>query len=959
MSGSRLIAVDVSESLIDQAVQVTRDLLSEADRPLSVVFPNRRSIRFYLHRLGVEDTLRVKTYSMDELAADLVFRFTDPVVEHVSDLDRCFSLMESLRTGFEDMYRRLGGEPDRVFPWCLRLVSLMDELDVNLVADVSSLSYVEEVLPEARELLGRLDRLVGLYRNMMTDNNWTGGGDIYRRAYGLRERLKGPLLVVGFSGLTRSESGLFRQVWERGAATVLFQTDLHGRHASFQPYRVYDSWLSGQQWGQKPHREIRSEQPERSQIRIDEAFDLHSELARLHLHLNGCGEKLTVTPTTAAVVIPDSGSLLPALQVIPQRKLNVTAGYPFVRTGFYRLLDSLMTLGSDQLTERGYSTEGLMDMLAHPMVRHLLSGESEGFGESECAVDILMKAGTSYMPIEQFRGLLNSAGQENTTGFVDRLFEPLVRARSLGTMGDVIEALAAEVLAVLPETSGVNTERELIHRFVETLQTELVTSRFKDVKFRSPRVLFDILRHLAARVHVRFEGNPLEGLQMMGFLESRLLQFPYLFIMDVNEGVLPSVDRVDPLLPDSLRPLLKLPAAAEREAIETYHFFRLVDGASEVTLLYRKGETAEQRSIRSRYIEQILVEQAARRAEEDGRVDVTELERQTVEPVVIRLSGLSGRHPAPVLEGKDADRLEEILAGGLSPSFLDGFMRCPYRVFLGRFRRVPEEKDLMRGHDPRHVGELVHKALETGMGDAVSEPLTPGGIERLKKSVMEQFGRLMDRELRSLSSVRAGLLRRLADYRLERFFHVLRGELSKEEIRILSLEQELLVETGQCRLTGRIDRIDLRRNLAGGKARHLVLDYKTGSRAGTPSSKIKPEEWVRLVDGLKGLSVGTGLFQLRKSLNSIQLPLYAFLLSRNHDVPYEDVTGALFLLGAGRYEKFSGAKMEKAGFLAILNYLTDMLKPGLEMVALDDRDCGFCPYVRICRYTTHQSQSWT
>lgn len=952
----QLVVVDVGVPFIPHVVRYAAEIHEATGAPVRVVFPNRRSGRFFLHALPSEIALHISPLSMDELVADMMYSGTGSPPVLVGDMDRYFLLLNIVRQQFPRLYQKLGAQPDRAFPWCIQLAGLMDELDMHLVKDVQPVAFADEVVPAARDILAELDQLVAAYRQEMVGRNWTGGGNRYARASDMCDQLDGPLLVAGFAGLSIAERTIFRSAWERNQATILFQTDLHGRHAPFSPYRVHDDWLNGKMWGRVPDRKILNRSATSPAVVPVETYDIHSEVSALSAVLMDGGSRLEQTPTTSAVVVPDSNILVPVVQSIPQQKLNVTAGYPFRQTNFYRLLMQIVQLQENEIEKSGVHLDHVLHILANPLVRPLVCANVPRLDDPVDPVNEILSWGQAFMAPELLCQRLRAGGLVDAGGFLEELIFPCRSVRSLDALADRVDQLARFILDRFSGVAGLETEQELIAHFLETLHMGFSISHFREEKFQSAGVLFGLMRHLMDTVQIQFEGNPLEGLQVMGFLETRLLTFDHLFILDLNEGTIPGDHTIDPLLPVSLREPIGLPSVDQREAVEAYHLFRLLDGSQHAHLFYRKGETTENRSVRSRYVEQLLVEWETRACGEESSLDPVWFEQQQVRVTEMHLSGDSDhRRDPPVLGKAEMLLLNEKKKSGLSPSYLDEMLKCPYRFYLRRFRHVPESARLQTGQDPRQVGDWVHNTLEDTFGPIVEKSLNVNLLKTLETDTVERLNSSLEQALPGLSPVRRRLLKTVAGYRIKQFFRALRENLAAEDIRVLAVEQQYSATFKGVQLVGRCDRLDLRTNRTTGEERLVVCDYKTGSSAKVPKKGRKSADaWLTLAVELEALSQTEALALMQQELGSFQLPMYGYLVSVARKEQMEQIGSELVLLGSGETKGYGCGNMGSRGFEAMVERVINMLKPGFVFEPMDTEECEYCPYFRICRFTTHQ-----
>ncbi len=943
---SRLIAVDVGCRFIDKVVAMAKSMIESGNGEISVIFPNRRAVRFFNHALGVPLSLNVTAMSGSDLVQTIVFANESPAPKLLQDIDRYFLLLDLLKKEMPDLYKTLGGEPDPVFPWCIRLAALLDELDMNLVESVSDFEYVEETVPEAVEILSRLDGIVQAYRTELTKQGLTADGDLYRRAVPLADTLQSPVIIAGFGALTVSEKRFFSKLFKRGDCVVMFQTDLESRHPKFHPYRIFDKWMSGELWGIKPEKiECEASLTIENNCRFFESFDIHSQATQLYRMLSDKPERFENTPTDAAVVLPATASLIPVLQVIPQDKLNVTAGYPFIKTGFFRLMNALMELGLKTADSQFLYVSIILKIMSNPLVRPLLT-EAERPENSPPFEQILLENGKNLMTEAELKKLAEQNECKASLTFFQTAVLPFIRARSLSEIGNVLENVAISVLKTLPSTADEGPEKRMLRNFIEQILPRFNNSRYRETRFTSPRILFMLVRHLASAISVRFEGNPLEGLQVMGFLESRMLSFEHVFVLDVNEGILPAETPPDPLLPTGLRPALGLPGPREREMVHDYHFYRLVDSARNVALFYRKGETSERKSIRSRYIEQLLFEAESTAFEKDGKLEIRDFERKKVQSAALQLVQFTktGIH---ILSEADFAILQSYFKNGISASFLDELLQCPHRFYLKRVLKLPEETILQEGQDPREVGTLVHEALENGFKIAKGRKLTFDLLKTVEKETMNEANRLLTDKLKNLPPTHLQLLLFLAEKRLEKYFSLLNKELNKKEITIAGLEEELKATLDGVKLFGKIDRLDKVKDRKTEVEEWRVVDYKTGSFAQTPGKR----GWDEFLSKDAGEDFPEKLSQ---KLHSIQLPLYSFLVSRNRNIPFAEVASELFLLGKGEAAEFKGQIMGEENFIKIIKQLLNHLQPGVPMNPTEQHDhCRWCPYAKTCRFSVH------
>lgn len=252
-------------------------------------------------------------------------------------------------------------------------------------------------------------------------------------------------------------------------------------------------------------------------------------------------------------------------------------------------------------------------------------------------------------------------------------------------------------------------DAECLFRLMQRVIPHLADNALADDAL-PPDTLFAMIRQSLADERVPFEADPLTGLQVLGMLETRLLRFDRVYLMDLTEDRLPGAPQHDPLLPDNLRGLLGLPDTRRRDALAAHTFHRLAAGARDVYLFWQEGVESsgllDAKKVRSRFVEEALwqEEKTAGRRLAPGEGPL----RTAAFPLVTP----HRRDRAIIVRSESvAARMESLLAEPLAPTGLDAYIRCPARFFRERMCAIRPLEEVLEGDDPRGVGELLHKVL--------------------------------------------------------------------------------------------------------------------------------------------------------------------------------------------------------------------------------------------------------
>lgn len=897
-----VVLIPWHEDFIARLHECVVEEVAEDPENTVVVFPHRRPRRYLLDRFQGDQRLPKPCFlpqmaSVGDWTARLRRELAPSPLRALGLLDQVGLLHEIVHDLQEEgagLIARLQLDLNRFFPWGARLADLLEELfrQNRPPADLPLLSG--EVLPWAEALLRHLKTIHGRYVDRLEEtSSTTPGYDAFwltRHPDLVVEHLRGRRIhLAGFYVLNGCEEALFRRLWEEGLATVYWHGDpalargRTGHWACREHWQWKERWDAGVEEADSPLSGQGNEPPEDSENgrrdRFYEGFDLHSQLAMLSRELDD-GESLR----PAAVVLPDEGALMPVLHHLPRKGVNVSMGYPFKRSALYRLLQTLMEIQETALEPGRYSWRPVVDLLRHPYLKALTVDGEQPLRRLFYFREKDIRAGRRYLDPFSWepppQAFADGANEEKIRALFRRILQTCLKDwESLQTLEDLAGALENLGRLLLEHGAGpwdrFRLDVECIHRLFDTIIPELAGSRIsgRDLSVSQgppAQILFSVLREYCQREKVPFEGEPLVGLQVMGVLETRLLHFRKVLVIQAIEGQLPSTPPYDPLLPDSLRHLLQLPDGRHRDRVAAYNFYRLVQGAREAVFFYHTGVHGtgmlEDKGVRSRYVEQLLW----KTEQQENRIHKPQRNEGPLRAIEFPVRPI----PAPVQRSIDKTgpvrrRIDEWLGKHpLSPTVLDHYLQCPVSFFyryLGRLAPLDEVKE----EDAGALGQLVHRVLKEflqplGKGLVVPEdvPVEPL-LERYMKGLhAEEF-------FRHASYPRRLVLEHVGKERLRRFW---RGQ---KPFKIKALEKtfEDALEAGgrTVRLKGRLDRVDERDEGL------VVLDYKTGYTAREKLEAWEDEDLWKKLESPE--SVGDDdLFQsLSERMGSLQLPFYLYL----------------------------------------------------------------------------------
>lgn len=963
-----------------------------------VVFPLNRPRRYLLdiYRQKRSGPTLLPTIINAQQLTQLCLESWDPDVRRrAGTLDQVALLQESVRavsrkedaaTALGKLASQLDAEDGdgmaRFFPWGVRLAQVLEECSSNLV-EAFDLQHLEgETAPFAAALLSGLRRIQEDYHARMKSRHLsTAGLDAQRAAElassapELPRKLQGrKIIIAGFVRLTAAEDKLFRHLWENGAHLCLHTDPLvasGGGHWSCADHR---EWLS--RW--KAQANVVGETaaiPPR--IHFLAGYDLHSQLAELRRDLEASPQ----TDERRAVVLSHDSLLMPTLHHIPEKDINISLGYPLNRSLLARLVERILKTQERMDGEGRVYWRDLLALIRHPYVRMLAVPSEAGSRPLRPFLSLMetrLREGTRLVDtascvqdlVDETLGELEKHPPEGCDEETGTLLEQTGRVlvtnwHSVKTLHGLADCLR-ELCGLLRSFGGhlwesFPLDAECLSRLIQNVIPELCDNALSDIPL-SQATLFAILRQSIDAQRVPFEADPLTGLQILGTLETRLLRFDRVHVLDLTEDALPGAPSHDPLLPDNLRRELGLPDTRHRDMLAAHTFHRLIAGAKDVFLYWQEGITDslfDTKKNRSRFVEELLWQEEHRQKKILGSQD------PPLKAATFKISAPPKRE-AQVIERTPQinARMNAFLSGKLFPSALDEYLSCPAQFFYHRVCGLNALQEVVEDDDHLGVGNLLHKVLCRAYGPFVGRTvrqgeISPETLDALFRDELKKSG-LAD----TLPAQSRFMLEVAARHRLPKFL-----ENQPEEFELLQVEKEstalLAVDGKNFSLAGKLDRLDKRGEDL------IVLDYKTGRRLPRPARRFWEDDelWERMESWSpesEDSQEDTLLPKLASRLRSIQLPCYLYLCTNGStsknlmDGCASANAGWVHLAGEGKELFLFDENMDETGqnsliqekIPKLLSFLLRHMAESRSFVPQPDKSaygsCGRCAYAACC-----------
>jgi hypothetical protein len=516
-----------------------------------------------------------------------------------------------------------------------------------------------------------------------------------------------------------------------------------------------------------------------------------------------------------AVVLTDENLLMPVLYAIPDEvaAVNITMGYPLRQTPAYTFLERLAELQRRKRERNGHTSfhhSDVTGLLTHPYIAGVESGAAPRLAAET------LKRGQIFLKEEFFT-------DNETLGSIFRGVD------GWDALCDYLTAVLASVggrLRLEEQTENAR-QREFFALMIDRIGKLQNSLRACELDI-SDNILLSLLRKMLQNTRIPYEGEPLEGLQVMGILETRNLDFENVLILSVNEDTFPgNLSGSSSFIPYTLRYAYGLPTPQHHEGVYGYYFYRLLQRAHRIHLVYSVKADDKHTGEPSRYIHQLDYESSHTVTHRDLQLNV----RFTpITPVVVEKSTDIRR------------RLDEFLNDEkprlLTPSDLYAYVECPLKFYFQAMARMRPTEEITEEVDMPMFGTLFHKAAELIYGSLSGDTAPTPRIAAILKG--KQVEEAVDAAVRTeffkgddsiAEEDFGGNLSLVRDI----VAHYLRGMLAydarcggfvvAEVERWVGAPFEFFVnnQSRHVRLGGKVDRID---SLTGGAVR--VVDYKTG-----------------------------------------------------------------------------------------------------------------------------------
>ncbi|MGJ8743316.1 PD-(D/E)XK nuclease family protein [Polaribacter sp.] len=781
-------------------------------------------------------TQRAKVFVKQTLKDKMTVGFLPKIVNieqfisEVSGIEKANNI--ELLFHFYTIYKKIEKDPasfDVFTSWALTVLQDFNEIDQYLINTEQIFDYIKdierlkkwsvsgtfketELIKDHHFFLEKLNTYYAALYEFLLKKNIGYQGLIYREACNKIDAYATNtsdirFFFIGFNALNTAEELLFKKVLETGNSEIYWDLDTvfyHSKHQAGNFIRKYKK-----EWKYYEKNELKI---------IGNSFSSPKNIQVIGASKNNTQikyageilEKITDFRNTALVFADET--LLPiALNSLPKNieNINITMGYPLKDIPTTNLFSSIFKLFiSQQKLQKSVVNEfyykDVIRFLKEPLIYKSIT-EGNAASLEEFLKNIAIE-NTTFITKTTLKSFINNLEGE-TKEAIAGIFN------SYTSTTEFIERIL-ELINFLKENT-LDLEKEYLFRFF-TAFTQLKTLLNEFNYFQDLKTLSMFFNQIIASENLSFQGEPLRGLQLMGMLETRVLDFENVILTSANEGVLPKNSQQNSFIPFDVKISYGLPTYREKDAIFSYHFFRLLQRAKNIFLLYNTEHDVFGNGEKSRFVSQLeLLNKEIKQKFVSPKIVTKNIELKEVQKNNL------------VLES-----LKQLAISGISPSSLTNYLYNPIAFYKQKVLKIKEFDTIEETIAFNTLGTVVHQTLEELYIPFIGKFLTVDGVSKMEKVAKELVVKYFKNEFKN-GDITTGKNRLIFEV-ANRFVHNFLAKEKKlvsdknNQLKIIATEEtfdtEIKIEgiNFPIKIHGNVDRVDELNGVL------RIIDYKTG-----------------------------------------------------------------------------------------------------------------------------------
>ena len=828
----------IAKTIIDNCLQNLSDLI--------VVLPNKRAKVFLIEALKnkVENTIfSPQIISIEEFIQEIAG------IRSIDSIELLFEFYEVYLSVTDKQHQQTF---ELFANWAKTLLQDFNEIDRYLLDPKHVLCYLKDIEDikkwgiEVENKTTLLENYIDFWKllpnyyeslyNHLLNKGIGYQGLIYRQAVENLNHFSNSIgdnqyLFAGFNALNASEEKIVQHLIASDSAKIYWDVDAVFLNDPFHDAGLFvrrfkEGW---KHYKTNPFEWIVNEFSQSKNIKIIGTPKTIGQAKITGSLIGKLIDEDAIALNKTAIVLGEENLLVPLLYALPSTvgALNITMGYSGKNNPAQILIAKLFKMHTNALSRSGDSYvfyyKDVLDILTHPLV--------EPYAKTSKLVALINQNNYTFITHKKVLELNEKASE---------LFLLLFRKWQNGSI-EVLEILSGLLHMIKSNLSNDSEEEKITKAFVYSIFkviNKLINYYSQHHHIDKIETLHAIYKQIIDLAEVSFEGEPLNGLQIMGVLESRVLDFETVIVTSMNEGKFPAGKSMNSFIPYDVKRELGLPTFKEKDAIYTYHFYHLLQRAKNIYLIYNTESEGLDGGEKSRFITQLEVEKQPNHTI-THEIRNSEVPLIAYEPIVIPKS------ESVML------RLKEIVEKGFSPSALTSYIRNPIQFYFQKILRISEVEEVEENIALNTLGTIIHGTLEALYLPLIGKFLTVEDIKDciklIDEEVLTQF-KLVYKE----GEIKKGRNLLAFEVAKRNVYNFLKLELKEIEdgdaVKIIALEKtyaRMLEHTSlpfPVLIKGNVDRIEYR----NGKIR--IIDYKTGK---VEARDVALKQWNKLTSDIK------------------------------------------------------------------------------------------------------------
>ena len=808
-----------------------------------IILPNKRSGFFLKEEINFQLNSTIfspRIYEIDD------FMSLVSGVEKISNTDIIFELYN---TYYEINTKKKSEKFEEFISWGKSLLIDFNEIDKEICDTKSLFSYLEaykelnhwsssenetNLIKNYKFFWKNINILYSrLYERLLKKKSGYQGL-IYREAFNniesyVKKNKNIFHVFIGFNALSKSESEVIQKIisnngeiyWDIDKA--LYNSEYNNSSFFIKQYH--------QNWSYYKNNKIKILNDNYSSAKNILSVGTPKNIGQIKYVGEIMKEIETKDLNNTAIILINEQLLIPMINSIPEiiDNINITMGYPLKNSPIYSFFNLLLKIHLD--SNKSFYYKNIISIISHELLSPIITD-----GSNFCKK--IINENLIYLNLDEIKEI-----DKNKNLLFELIFS------KWETVKDGIKN-TIEIIEIIKSFYSKNVHNKINMEFLFEIKKIFAQINYTSIRFKyvnNFRTLSLLFRELCEMTSTPFESQSRNGLQIMGMLETRLINYKNIIIVSANEGSLPSGKSNYSFIPFEIRRVHKLQTYRERDAVFSYHFFRLISRAKNIWLTYNTEPNGFNSGEISRFVKQIQIEGI-------HNVSVETLIPTT--PIINRNKDFYKKTDKVIKE------LEKLMKKGVSASMLTSYVRDKLNFFESYILKIKDDSvEETLGNST--LGNIVHDSIEEIYKGHINKYFTKSVLEKLKgkvSKVVTKVGRKYVKEKYLRKGKNLIIIKTAEKYVMNAIEIDLKEIRKGNKIKLIDVEVEFnkvfKFNNQKIKIRGKIDRIDEINNTV------RIIDYKTGKKIYAKDLRLKNRE---------------ELFE-EKGIYNLQLIFYAFAI---------------------------------------------------------------------------------